>query len=333
MRDIILNNRSLLLEDGTVSIFQEQGIDDDNDVLTYGKYEHETLVDHYMTLQTAQFPGSKLDDMKEKQSDFREKISDPFDYDLPKLKKEEGDIVIETKYVEETFHLLHAAQTQDINISPNISLSIQAVNDDAFYLHVYEETDAENHIYHMFIKQDFSDITIVSDEVFAKEDFVASDKFKLYEELFPKVDDKRRYLESFEDRQFIDIEKTELQQKGYFDYLSKDGKYTYLHSDNSNFSKGTQEIQCLDDRIQENDKYYAKFRFSYRNVINKLNWPIFGSSEGKIVYFSDDIVMLQVSYSPLFKGDGGRTNVIIDLQEDKENPDIYLIDLGVSFKI
>src|SRR5690625_5624870 len=123
----------------------------------------------------------------------------------------------------------------------------------------------------------------VSDEVFAKEDFVASDKFKLYEELFPKVDDKRRYLESFEDRQFIDIEKTELQQKGYFDYLSKDGKYTYLHSDNSNFSKGTQEIQCLDDRIQENDKYYAKFRFSYRNVINKLNWPIFRRSEERRV--------------------------------------------------
>lgn len=72
MRDIILNGRPLLLEDNSTSIFQDKGIDEENDVLLYGKYDHEKLAKQYMTVQTAQYTGTKLEDLKEEQSNFKE---------------------------------------------------------------------------------------------------------------------------------------------------------------------------------------------------------------------------------------------------------------------
>lgn len=48
-----------------------------------------------------------------------------------------------------------------------------------------------------------------------------------------------------------------------------------------------------------------------------------------IVHFNEDYLILRLKFDAAITGTAGTTNVMIDLQNDKENPAYYLVDLGL----
>ncbi|WP_210470955.1 hypothetical protein [Sporosarcina sp. 6E9] len=50
----------------------------------------------------------------------------------------------------------------------------------------------------------------------------------------------------------------------------------------------------------------------------------------KINYFNKDYIVLSIKFDGIIVGEAGFTNVIIDLQDDKDNPTAYLVDMGIA---
>lgn len=327
----LIDKQPVLLKGDSYRIFQLQGIEENNKKIKYGKLDNDKLKKYYASILTAEYPYRKMDGLLEDKELLYELVDHPLRESLPKISLANNQLKIETGTGEKTFNLLDIAKEQAVNLGEVLSIDIVSVNEDAFYLQVLTEYEEREHIYHLFIKQDFSHFLFFKHSSDMIREFITSDDYAKYDLLFTQIDEQRRFLQVFGYNYIIHPEKGELQEIGYYDLLSNKGKYTYLSGSSSSFTSGNQKIKRTGDVIGEIDDIYAKFHLSYRNIVKKLEWPTFGSANGKIVYFSEDIVLLYINYTSKFPTGTHRTNVIIDLQEDKQNPLIYLIDLGVVF--
>src|SRR5699024_6364258 len=116
------------------------------------------------------------------------------------------------------------------------------------------------------------------------------------------------------------------------DLLSRDGKYVLLNGQDRVLPEDEEiTIQKTSDYLTERDEIYTSFKVDYKKLAKELGFKSSGSASiGKVVYFTEDILVLFVNFNAPIAGKAGQSNVIIDFQEDKENPTYYLVDLDIN---
>src|SRR5699024_5491454 len=95
-------------------------------------------------------------------------------------------------------------------------------------------------------------------------------------------------------------------------------------------SEGKQRIQKIENYLAGNDEYDTEFELNFKQISDTLDFnSIDDVSIGKVKYFNEDVVVLFFDFKATITGTTGSTNVIIDFQENRKNPTIYLVDLGL----
>lgn len=325
------DKQAILLKEDSRDIFQLEGINQDHKRVSYAILDRDKVRKYYSTLRGSDYPASEMDNLLEDKERLYDLVEDPLRYNLPRIQLENYELRLETNQGYEKLDLLAMVKEREGNIEKVKEINLASVNDEDLYLQIRTENEERDQIYHLFMKQDLSDWLFFEHTIFSLKEFAASEDYHSYKQLFYQIDRDRQYVKIFDEAYIIHSGRGQLEDVYYYDLLSDRGDYSYSHGSSSSFSKGQQIIQRTGDAIEESDNFYAKFRLSYRNIVYKSDWPIFGSSEGRIVYFSEDMVLLRLNYEAKFPKRTYRTNVIIDLQEDKQNPSMYLIDLGIVF--
>ncbi|MFD1067594.1 hypothetical protein [Oceanobacillus locisalsi] len=112
-------------------------------------------------------------------------------------------------------------------------------------------------------------------------------------------------------------------------FPSQDGKYVFLQGKSSPLEEGVHHIQRTEDYLEGNEQYESEFELHYDEIADELDIDSVGIESANIVYFNGDYTVLHLEFSAAVTGSAGSTNVIIDFQEDKDNPTYYLVDLGI----
>lgn len=118
------------------------------------------------------------------------------------------------------------------------------------------------------------------------------------------------------------------------DLLSEDGPFVYLNSyvgelPGEDLPDGVQRIQTIENYAKGNKAYEYQFNLDYSAISKQLDFATNRIRIARIIYFNKDYVVLHLLYKGRLIGDGGSTNVIVDLQ-DKKKPITYLVDLGLE---
>ena len=222
---------------------------------------------------------------------------------------------------------------KDFNIesTDDLIINVEAVNNSHIQLEI-QTVSPEGTVdksLGLFIKQDLTDF-VVTDLSWAEfQKTLSTGQLKEYLDLFPETDSKGEYLEIFEGYEVLNTETNKVIRIEKPDYLSKDGKYIYLNGKEEKISDGNQQIQTIENYMEGNEVYESEFKISYKKIAKEAGLKTSGVSIAKIVYSNEDYVVLALNYKAFIVGDAGYTNVIIDLQKDKDNPTVYVVDLGI----
>ncbi|MBY7142362.1 hypothetical protein KFZ56_04480 [Virgibacillus sp. NKC19-3] len=175
--------------------------------------------------------------------------------------------------------------------------------------------------YYVFALQDLSEMAIVPYAELG--DAIEEEELILYYPILKKINGTLSMI----DRKIIDTVKHQVRGVEKEHLLSEDSNYIYLGGDDSPLAEGIQRIQKVEDYIEGTEQTYAEFQLNYDEIADELGIDSVGIGRSKIVYFNEDFIVLHLKYKGAITGSAGSTNVIIDLQEDKDNPTYYLVDL------
>ncbi len=179
--------------------------------------------------------------------------------------------------------------------------------------------------------QDFSKVEVVNGEDKALAEHIASgilDEFS--DVLFASTINERyatlRMLPAIydkEDHVLVEIDAS--------DQLSEDGQYVYLNGDESSFKKGKQQIQRTEDYLNGTKQNITSFKMNFRQIAKEYGLKAVSSTSiAKPIYFNGDYIMYTFSYNAILFGSAGNVNVIVDLQDNPENPTFYLFNFRIS---
>lgn len=328
MRHYLLEKPKVLIEEEEYSIIPLGEVNEENKELHYGQINTEKLRNYYGRMRnTDQASYTQMNDLMESADLLYEQLDSPLDYHLPELSLEGSILELLTNHGEHQYPLQDLLEGQSIEWEGDFSILVNSVTEDLVYLQIFSPEEGNHDLLHMFFKQDFSAEHLLVHDDF--EDFLLSDQYDTYKPLFKDFDEGIRFVDVQSDTILMDSEKREIIRGGYYDLLSEEGKYVFLYGASSSFDSGRHRIQRTTDYLEQADKDYAKFHLSFRNVKRKLDWPSFGSLSGKIVYFAEDMLVLNVEYESWFSNEIHKTNVIIDLQGNQGKPSFYIVNLGI----
>lgn len=322
-------------------IYQEGIIHDPRSYISYAFSPTEKVYEYYDSRLKSE-EEHKYAYKKVNSNSYLEEIYDPIKYGLPNIKLIDGSLTIETSKGELTLSTIQI-NDDELDFNKVYYISVIDVNDDAFYLNISENKNDDYHQYILFVKQDLTDYQLIEKSDAAFEQFMRTEQFSLYNHLFLPIDDEERYLSFYIDsqhqEQVIDTKSNTLVTIGGEDYLSEDGKYVYLSGKHnsipiSGLSEGDQYIQTLEDYIAGNNSHEMTFNLDYKVIKKAANIGGIGTkvsdTHRKVVYFNEELIIIHITYDAAFFGIAGTTNVVVDFYEDKENPQIYILDLSAS---
>ena len=130
------------------------------------------------------------------------------------------------------------------------------------------------------------------------------------------------------EKNFVDLSKDQSIQIESEHVLSEDHQFVYLNG--NQIKDGNQRIQKTSEFLDKSDDYYIEFHLDTDEIADEMDFDSVGINQASVVYFNRDFVILSLSYDSAITGTAGSTNVIVDFQEDRENPSFYLVDLGLS---
>ena len=211
-----------------------------------------------------------------------------------------------------------------ITKSDELIYNLVALNDYGFVLSIRNFATKEN--YYAFVMNDFSSIDIYHSRDLDK--LIREDEMTKYYSLLPSVGKTGTYSEAF-NGSIIEIGDNEVIHLGEDDYRSEDLGYVYINGAKDKLLDGDQQIKTIENYMVGNDIYESEFKISFKKIAKEAGLKTSGVSIAKIVYFNEDYVVLALNYKAFIVGDAGYTNVIIDLQKDKNNPTVYVVDLGI----
>lgn len=336
MRDEILRNTGrLLFRDDNNNIYVEKKPNSELGTLKYFTYTEESLKRQYEPILQAEDVPSLFRNLRlgpEAEKELQQPIKDETKYPLPTISmKKDNQLEIQTLENEKLFDLPVLLADYGVEKSDEITFNLIAVNDE--YIHIeLQDTDIgnpANQSISLFINQELSDVVSTKRNAKDFEETYSSGKLDKYEDLFKEIDPQGRYLYEPGVKRIIDSEKRKIRFVEDADYLSKDGKYVYLNGAEKEISDGKQKIQKINNYMEGNDIYESEFKISFKKIAKEAGIKMHGISIAKVVYFNEDYVVLSLNYKGFIVGEAGFTNVIIDLQEDKNNPPAYIVDLDI----
>lgn len=335
----IQNNISMdqeLLNDHGTLIFSDRNLNEEATSITYYQYTEGQLKENYERLFQAEDVSRSLYEMR--QSDNLVKLRSPLEnneqYSLPTVNmKENNQLDIKTTKNQRTINLNEAMKDYGITNATKFIMNIEAVNENHIVLVLEDiaKLGQLNELYYLFIDQALSNFTIVQLKYKETQKVIDSQVLKPYYDIFPGVES---YKSLFDRISILDETTNTITEIKEHDLLSEDGQFVYLNSyvgeiPGENLSDGVQRIQTIENYAKGNDIYEAQFTLDYDAISKQLNFETNKIGIARITYFNKDYVVLSLLYKGKVIGDGGSTNVIVDLQ-DKKKPIAYLVDLGIE---
>src|SRR5699024_3349704 len=212
----------------------------------------------------------------------------------------------------------------EINSTDELIINLEALTDEHMRINVFH-LENKTHV-SLFLNNNLENPVIT--QLFGNdlEETIQQEQLHSFEPLFNPNDQSLKKIGPT----VWNTETNELLQIDDNDYLSDDGKYVYLNGNIDPIEEGEQTIQTITDYIEENDTTYAQFSLDYKALSKQLDRKSSGNvSISQVVYFAEDYIVLYAYFKLPVVGTAGDTNIIIDLQEDKNNPTFYVVDLGL----
>lgn len=324
LRSDIWGHQSIaLFEEEETFIYSERNMNVDENKITYFQHTLSQLKEYYEPVFSSDHPDKVLYDLfhqeKQKKMKLHHEIDSEEEKTLPNVTLEKGNVLqIKMNQKDVSFSI---PEKLEKSMPDKLKLNIERANEDGFILHLKDEKTRE--VYYFFALNDLSEMDIFQDTELTGA--LEQEKLKSYYPILKRINETLSYI----DYKVIDTKTHEVFKVENQHFLSKDYKYIYLNGEDTPLDEGVQRIQRVEDYVKGNDQYYAAFKLNYEEISDELGFKSVGIGLASIVYFNEDYVVLHLSYDAHITGTAGSTNVIIDLQEDKENPVFYLVDLGI----
>lgn len=325
---------NFLFEVGETSIYAiGNGSIEDREILYYQITEPK-LKQYYYSLFESENPSATLYELRQSsESKLENVVANPENYYLPDIKIDEGNqLTIETVENKKTFDLPIILKEYDVKETDEIIYNIRLVNKDYFLIDIHDtsiENPKNRHIM-FFAKQDLSEVAITRSNLTDFQQTLDSGKLMGYELLFSKVDSSGKYLQVLEDYGILDTETNKMITIDKPDLLSKDGEFVYINGMEDVLKDGVQKIQTVSNYLEGNDIYESEFKLSFKKIAKEMGYSTTGIGIADIIYFNEDYIVLYLNYKAKVVGTEGPINVIVDLQQNKNNPKVNIVDLGKS---
>ncbi|WP_080874095.1 hypothetical protein [Oceanobacillus timonensis] len=306
-------------EEETFTYTNRNGKEDERK-LTYFQYTLPQLDKYIEPMFSTENPDKELHTLFEnKELNLLEDVNQSEDTRLPDITMEEGNILnIKTNDNEATFSV---PENLGIDIEEELIINMEQANEEGFIIGLSNKETGD--YYYVFVLQDLSEMAIVPYTELG--DAIEKEELIPYYPILKKVNDTLSKL----DRKIIDTEKHQVMEIEKEHLLSEDSNYIYLNGEDNPLEEGKQRIQKVEDYAKGTEQNDAEFELNYDEIEDELSLDSVGIGRSKIVYFNENFIVLRLKYKGAITGSAGSTNVIIDLQEDKENPTYYLVDLGM----
>ena len=327
MKHLVSSHLHFLTEVEEQYIFSKQNLSaEDNEVKYFvlSKNELETFVKKYSSEKGKSIYLS----IEEKNQLFDE--VEPESGDFPEITIEKGNILfIKTEEAEKEFALASLLSQYDIQTTDEIRLNLVALNENEMQIDLRNPDKSMD--VSLVIKNDLEHFLVA--ELFGEglEEVVQSGELDPFKELFIPVNENGNLRKITLVSDVIwDADTGELYRINDDDYLSDDGKFVYLGGKVDPLSEGKQRIQAVTDYVQENEEDYAQFSLDFKPLSELLEEKSSGNvTTAKVVYFAEDYAVIYANFAGPYIGNAGATNIIVDLQEDKNNPTFYVVDLNL----
>ncbi|WP_139367265.1 hypothetical protein [Metabacillus halosaccharovorans] len=330
-------NRGILLQEkDDIFINTIESVSSDEKTINYYKYSENQLTSYIEPLLDKEDPKSTFTTLtfgENAGKTINQSIDKPQEYNLPLVTMQENNhLKIETNSGEMILQLSEIMRELNVKDSDRLIFNLSAVNEELFALEIEDtsiEVEEGGSLYlGLFVRRDLSDYVVSSLHFNDLQKTLESGELDNYLEVFPKVDSEGKYSYLFGDT-IVDTQKNQIITIKEDDLLSKDGQYVYINGKKPDLTDGTQQIQSIENYANDNDTYEAEFVLDFDTIAKKLELETNGVSTSNINYFNENFVILGLNFTGTFVGTAGFTNVIVDLQNDK-NPTAYLVDLGME---
>ena len=316
-------DRKLVDEDGNL-IFSDGNRSAEETSVIYYQFTEEQLEDYYKPLLQMEELNVSLNPLK--QSNSLEKLRTPLEnyeqYSLPSIvMKDNNQLEIKTTGNQRIIDLNHEMKQYGITGTTKFILNIEAVNENNIVIVLADTAKGSRlrELYYLFIKRDLSDFTITQLKYEETQEIINSNVLKPFYDIFPGTGD---YKSIFNNISILDVATNKITEIKDNDLLSEDGKYVYLNGAADELPDGEQRIQTIENYAKGNDIYEEQFDIDFDTISKKMDFETNKISIAKTNYFNEDYIVLQLLYRGKTIGEGGGTNVIVDLQ-NKQNPTAY----------
>ncbi|WP_226529192.1 hypothetical protein [Metabacillus niabensis] len=323
-------DRKLVDEDGNL-IFTDGNRSAEETSVIYYQFTEEQLKDYYKSLLQTEELNVSLNPLK--QSNSLGKLRNPLEnyeqYSLPSIAmKENNQLEIKTTENQRIIDLNNEMKQYGITGTTEFIMNIEAVNEENFVIVLADTAKGSRlrELYYLFIKRDLSDFTITQLKYEETQEIINSNVLKPFYDIFPGEGD---YKSLFNNISILDVTTNKITEIKDNDLLSEDGKFVYLNGAAEELSDGEQRIQTIENYAKGNDIYEEQFNIDFDRISEKMDFETNKISIAKTNYFNEDYIVLHLLYRGKTIGEGGGTNVIVDLQ-NKQKPTAYLVDLGME---
>lgn len=308
---------SLISLDDTY-VFSEGNESNTDEEIEFYTIHADELKEFYAPLKEEDQTSDHLKKLFERTEDIQHIEED--DSSLPRVRCSHANTIsMEYKGRERQIELQELEPS--IHEEDDITCQFLKINDEGFNMQIdHQET---NEAFYLFATSDLTQVDIFSSDEL--EDAVEREELVPFYDML-KVDPSDTYGNILYNT-FVDTENHALI---YIDekHIS-DEKYIYIDGGKDPLEKGVQHIQLVEDYLDGSDEMLAEFDLSYKRIGKQVEFKATNDvSTGKVVYFSEDWIVLFIEYNAPVTGASGSTNVLIDLQ-DKENPTFYVVDLDI----
>ncbi|WP_080874094.1 hypothetical protein [Oceanobacillus timonensis] len=320
LRSHVLGYESIFLfEEEDTFMYANRNMDESESTIDYFQYTSPEFDEYVNKIFSTQDYAGVLHALFLRNDAIRDENINEKDARLPEVTLEEENVLnIKTSQNEKRFSIPDSLEK---DIDEELLMNIYHTNENGFILHLKNDTTKE--IYYFFALHDLSKMDIFQDT--ALDSAIEQEELVPYYPLLEKVNESLSVV----DYHVVNTKTHEPFKTKEDDTFSEDYKYVYLNGEVEPLTEGTQRIQKVENYFSGNDESDVEFELNYDEIDEELHLESVGIRLASIVYFNENFIILSLEFAGAFTGTAGSTNVIIDLQEDKDNPAYYLVDLGL----
>lgn len=323
-------DREILNKNSTL-VFTDRNGNEKQTSITYYQFTEKQLEAYYEPLFEAKEPNRMLYDLKQTDriAQLHSSVENIDQYSLPSVMMQDNNqLEIKIEDNQKTIELNEAMKDYGVTNTTEFIINVEAVNEGSMVITLedIEKLGQAREKYYLFIDQGLSDFAITQLKYEEMQEIVDSNVLDSYSDIFPK---EGEYRSLFNGISILNVETNKITNIQENDLLSEDGKFVYLNGAMEELSDGEQQIQTIANYAKGNNIYEAQFQLDFDKISKQLDFETNKISIANVNYFNEDYAVLNLLYKGKTIGDGGHTNVLVDLQ-NQETPIVYLVDLGIE---